>query len=43
MLNHQLALAIQKACAPARRRATARSFAPVPAAHFVRRDGLVAG
>ena len=43
MLNHQLALAIQKACAPARRRATARSFAVVPAAPFARRDGLVPG
>jgi UDP-3-O-[3-hydroxymyristoyl] N-acetylglucosamine deacetylase len=43
MLNHQLALAIQKACAPARQRATARAFAAMPAAHFARRDGLVPG
>jgi UDP-3-O-[3-hydroxymyristoyl] N-acetylglucosamine deacetylase len=43
MLNHQLALAIQKACSPARWRATARSFAAMPAAQFARRDGLVPG
>ena len=43
MLNHQLALAIQKACAPARRRAPARSVAVVPAAPFARRDGHVPG
>jgi UDP-3-O-acyl N-acetylglucosamine deacetylase len=43
-LNHQLALAIQKACAaPARLRAAARTFAAVPAAQFARRDGLVPG
>ena len=43
MLNHQLALAIQKACAPARQRAAARVFAAMPAPHFACRDGLVPG
>ncbi len=43
MLNHQLALAIQKACAAARRRAPARRLATVPTPQFVRGDGLVPG